>query len=279
MPQPAAMKKGTIMDPQHLTDDLVRTLTFPAAGEGPYVIFDTCVHNLGIRVGPTGKRFIVVLRTRRQGEPISTRTVGGFPAMSVEAARLAVRRLNGEPAEAADITAGARVEAGPEPAAGPTFATAMAAYLARRSHSRGSRKADTEIQLLKQSVLDPDTNSWLHRPVSSITEVDIEGLIARLRSRSIKEAQDALKLIRDFFRAAVGPSSQLRLKNDPTAKLEPSRLLHMRTRVFDNEEARAYLMAAACTGYGRWQRSCFHGRSVLLPRHRYRPRHPRQSRA
>lgn len=244
------------MDRQHLTDDLIAGLAFAADSDSRYEVNDASVENLAVRVGSKRKSFVLVARFGGPAGNTSRRTLGRFPAMTTEAARAAAHGWNAQIDKGVDpaieVAAARRLEA---LRLRSTFASVMEDYLAYIPSRKRSLHAKEDIAFIRRNILDPARNPWLHKPVSQVTDRDVANLVAAILERGAPtQALHCFKHLKRFFAWAMVPTrkTEIGLERNPIESLKAEQLeLHqnVRDRVFDYEETRAYLLAAAATPY------------------------------
>jgi integrase len=243
------------MERQHLTDELIGDLAFASNSESRYEIYDASIPNLCVRVGSKSKSFMVAARFRGRSGDSSMRTIGKFPAMTTEAARVEAHKWNRSVRRGIDP--GAEVEAARQADVlrrRSTFASVMADYLAHIPSRKRNLRAEDDIKLIKRQILDPKTNSWMELPISEVTDAHVTALVQAIERRAPTQAFHVFTKLKTFFRWAMHPDRRDRigLKHNPIEVLTATYLglgVNDRVRVLDYEEVYAYLKAADATPY------------------------------
>lgn len=243
------------MDRRHLTDDLVESLAFAPNADDRYEIYDASVENLLVRVGSKKKSFSVNARFSGPGGRTSRRLLGRFPRMTVEAARVAAHDWNNKVKSGVDPAIELETERHAEVLRlRSTFASVMSDYLAQLPNRERNLSVKNDIDLLKRYFLDPKQNPWLNKPISMVTDEDVAKILEDVNTRTPTTAYACYSKIRTFFRWAMKPTirNKIGLKYNPICDMVAKDLgLHRqeRSKVFEYEEARAYLLAASAMNY------------------------------
>lgn len=234
--------------PATLTDSNVKALRPRACA---YFTWDSQAVGLGIRVTPPGRKIWVVQLTFPGQTVQSRRTLGHWPAMPVEEARVHARqwrdltRQGQDPKEVErqrrKAAERARLEA--ERAAANTFAKVAEDYIAARTNKR----ADKDALAIRRHLV----KAWGNRPVASIMPRDVRELVGGLAKRAPFAANEAwghavliLKYAVHEELIAASPCASLdkRLVLNG-AKLDP------RKRVLNDKEIAALWRAADGLGH------------------------------
>jgi integrase len=218
-----------------------------------YVVWDQAATGLGIKITPKGKR-IWCLQLRYPGREMqTTRTLGRFPIMGVEAARAKARQWYGwakagidpdeaEAEERAKIDLARRAEALKK---AHTFASVAERYIAE--HLAGQRRAKAAAREIRTDLV----KEWAHRPIASITPGDVKALIAKIKIRAPYEARAAFGHARTLFQWAVHHDV---VQVSPVASLKQKWLFEgakigPRQRTLDDAEIAALWRASGRLGY------------------------------
>ncbi|MGO6789495.1 tyrosine-type recombinase/integrase [Rhizobium leguminosarum] len=243
------------MNRQHLTDDLIAELPLAHRADDRYEIYDASVENLAVRIGSKSKSFSLTARFGGPDTDTSRRMIGKFPEMKVEAARAIAHTWNRKVKDGVDpaieVAEAIRVET---IRLRSTFASVMTDYLAQLPKRKNKLRVKDDIAFYRRHFLNPATNPWVEKPISMVTDADIEKLIENLKSRAPTQAFHALGKIKRFFRWAMKPSirNEIGLAYSPADQLNAYDLglvVKARDRVFEYEEARAYLLATNAFPY------------------------------
>ncbi|MCA1403042.1 integrase family protein [Ensifer sp. IC3342] len=243
------------MDRQHLTDDLIAGLDFAPDSGSRYEINDSSVENLAVRVGSKRKSFVLIARFGGPAENTSRRTLGRFPAMTTEAARVAAHNWNAQIDEGVDpaieAAAAGRLE---ELRLRSTFASVMEDYLAYIPSRDRNLNAAQDIAFIRRNILDPKRNRWVNKPIAEVTAAHVTSFIKEINQKFPTTAFHCFAMLKTFFSWTMHPdiSEAVGLDRNPIEHLKAKRLglrIAPRERVFEYEEARAYLMACSATPY------------------------------
>lgn len=242
------------MHREHLSDELIETLQFTPNGGTRYEIFDASVTNLAVRIGSRKKSFVLVSRFG-DSENTTRRKLGRFPDMTTEAARVAAHKWN------------TQIEAGIDPAieveeakkaeerrVRSTFASVMRDYLAYIPSRPRNLSAAREGYFINHYILDPASNSWLNKPISTVEDADVSSLVKNLNKYAPTQAYRCFRTLKTFFRWAMDPDYRraIGLQHNPIEFTQAERLglvAYERDRVFEYEECYAYLKATTATPY------------------------------
>ncbi|TBY07347.1 tyrosine-type recombinase/integrase [Rhizobium laguerreae] len=243
------------MDRQHLTDDLIENLAFAPDSKTRYEIYDVSITNLCVRVGSKNKSFMLAARYRGRGGDTSLRSLGRFPAMTTEAARVEAHKWNQSVRRGVDPAV--EVEAARKAEVlrrRSTFASVMADYLAHIPSRKRNLTAGDDIAFIKRNILNPKTNPWMNLPISEVTDADVTALVRAIERRAPTQAFHTFTKLKTFFRWAMHPDRRGRigLKHNPIEVATAKDLglgIDDRVRVLDYEEVYAYLKAANATPY------------------------------
>jgi integrase len=238
----------------HLTDKMISALELAPDAESRYEVFDASIPNLAVRVGSKKKSFVL---TARFGESknSSRRALGLFPAMNTESARVAAHKWNEQIAVGIDPAVGVElVKEAEELRLRSTFASVMQDYVAYLPTRPRNLSVRAEINFIKRNLLDPARNPWLNKPISAVTDVDVEELIRPLNARVPAQAHTCYTILMTFFRWAMTPARRVKigLKHNPIEYVTPRSLelaRYERDRVFEYEETHAYLKASTAMPY------------------------------
>ncbi|MES5100016.1 tyrosine-type recombinase/integrase [Agrobacterium sp. BA1120] len=239
---------------KHLHDELIDTLPFSGHSEKRSEIYDASIPNLAIRVGARTKNFILVARFGGGGDT-TRRILGRFPTMNTETARKEAHRWNNLLQEGINpATVVEKEKQAEELRNRSTFEAAMLDYLAYIPSRPRNLSVATETYNIRRYILDPRSNPWLYKPISEVDDLDVASLIGEIKNRTPAMAFQVFRLLKTFFRWAIGPEYRrlVGLEHNPIEYLRAKSLglrANERDRVFEYEEARAYLKAATATPY------------------------------
>jgi integrase len=202
----------------HLTELSIRALKTDAQ-QVDY--WDTTTPGFGIRVGRRSKTFVAKRANRRH-------TIGRYPAMSLQDARIQAKRL--------------LVERNAIPTPDVRFADALDTFIATHCaiNNRPSTQHETE-RLLRANFLPRFKN----RQLGEITPHDISNIIDRLLDRP-SAANHAFTAIRTFFRWTV---KRRYLPSTPCAGMGLPTKSKARHRVLSDQELRSVWRAADDAAY------------------------------
>ncbi|OWV68097.1 hypothetical protein ATY76_14420 [Rhizobium sp. R339] len=244
------------MNRQHLTDDLIAAQQFPTDSRRRYDINDASVKNLIVRIGSKRKVFMLVARFRGPASQPTRRKLGLFPdEMNTEAARAAAHKWNRKIEDridpAIEVAEARRIE---EIRKRSTFASVVEDYIAYIPGRDRNLNAEQDIKFLRRNLLNPKTNPFVDKPISEVTAGQITRMVKNLKKRAPTQAFHLFVMIKTFFGWAMHPdiAEVVGLDRNPIGYLKPKRLglrIVDRERVFEYEEARAYLMASTATPY------------------------------
>ncbi|VVT15968.1 tyrosine-type recombinase/integrase [Hoeflea sp. EC-HK425] len=243
------------MDRAHLTDELIRGLAYAPASSERYEVYDASIENLAIKVGSKRKSFILVARFGGPASNTAKRSIGTFPKITTEAARIAAHDWNLKVKNGIDPAIElAKHREEEELRLRSTFASVMQDYIAYLPNRRKNLRAKDDIKFIKRNLLNPEKNPWLNKPISLVTDVDVETLVEELRGRAPSQAYHCLSKLKTFFRWAMNSKirDKIGLTHNPVSHLEAASLnlgIDPRDRVFEYEEARAFLMSSTATPY------------------------------
>lgn len=203
-----------------LTDIVARTAK-PAAGK-QITYWDQSVPNFGLRVGERSKTWVVML-----GADVRRRlSIGRYPAMSVQDARLEARRL---------LLTAVAARRDHDIAVVP-FSDALEKFIeVHLAEKKASTAGDWERMLRKH--FEP---IWKKRLMPEITRADVAGVINRLLKEG-GEANNAFAVARVFFRWCVRRGY---LMQSPMQSLTLPVRHEPRDRVLSRSELKAVLGAA-----------------------------------
>jgi integrase len=166
-------------DRHRLTEKLVKSAETRAA---EYRLFDEEVRGFGLVVYPSGSRGFVLLYRFANRKRIYT--IGRWPEWSVVAARERARLLR------RDIDAGVDPQDGRTAAReAPTIAVLADRYGREHLPRLAKRNASDQRSMLDKLVLP----AWKHRMVHSITEADVEDLLAAIAEGRARPAKAAAR--------------------------------------------------------------------------------------
>jgi integrase len=239
------------MAKHYFTDRWLRSLK-PSAPGKRREIWDTNIPGFGVRVndekdrGRAGKagRITFILYSRYSGRSPERRTLGRWPALSLERARHKAADWRNQidrgidPKDAEDEERLARLRA-----KGNTFASVAAKFVEFMKVNK-QRKADA-VERELQVFVEP----WAHRSIASITPTDVANIITATVERGKRaQAHNLFGHIRRLFRWAI----PLYIEHSPCAQLSPRRLIgerNRRDRVLTDAEIAALWKASESLGY------------------------------
>lgn len=243
------------MDRKHLTDDLIAALEFTPDSRSRYEIYDASVESLAVRVGSKTKSFVLAARFAGRAGNTTRRTLGRFPKMNTQAARVAADQWIGQIGKGVDpaieVAKARRAETLRRRG---TFASVMADYLAYLPSRDRNLRAQEDIKFLKRNLLNPATNPWLNKPISEVTAEDVKDLVRTLKMRAPTQAYHCLSRIKTFFRWLMNQKFRvdIGLKHNPVDHLMAKDIpvsISARLRILDYEEVYAYLKATSAMSY------------------------------
>jgi integrase len=236
--------------PKQLTEKMVERLKImPRA----YTTWDARQTGLGIKITPTGKR-LWQLQLRYPGHRVQTkRTLGSYPAMSLQAARakaaewysLVRQSIDPKESEAEKARAADAVRRAAAQAHATTFSSVAERFI--NEHVTKQRRGGPTAREIRNYLV----NAWGVRPVASITPRDVKELIGKLKANAPYQARNVLGHASTLFKWAVFHDL---LDVSPVASLEARWVLSgvqigPRQRVLNELEIAAFWRAAERLGY------------------------------
>jgi integrase len=236
-----------------LNDDLIEDLAPATTTDDRYEIYDEKVSNLAVRIGPRNKTFYFISRFSPDGQTVR-RAIGAFPQTSTEEARRVAREWNGLKDDGVDPATKKAEEAVQEAIrVRSTFALVMEDYIAFLPTRERNRATLGDIAVLRNYLLDPESNPWVDKPISEVTDEDVATLVEAIVTKGLRPtAFKVLKMARTFFGWAMQPQRRrtIGLRYNPITDLTP-RVMNLRrklrTRVLDYVEIRAFIATMAAT--------------------------------
>jgi integrase len=231
------------MTKKRLTDRTLKALK--TTGER-YDVMDTDVPSFGVRVTERGRRtFILIARYPGSTNP-TRRSVGEYPALSLENARTRARHWRDLIRQGIDPKAEEeclrRLELRKQQT---TFAAVAEDFLER--HIKGQRKAkDSKREIRKELIA-----HWGERPIASITREDVVVLVDAIARRAPYLAHNVLAHVRSMFNWAINRGTY-GLETSPCDRLKPSALIgakQPRQRILNNDELKALWQVSEIIGY------------------------------
>lgn len=223
-----------------LTDRGIQALK-PAAPGGRYVLYDTLIPPLGVRVSDKGRKTFVVYR-RRAGEPRPVRiALGTYPLLTLEKARERAKLALEDLVSGRHPKERERQRMQEEARRRDDTVAAVADEFIRRhvTKLRTAKAVEASIrhELLGQAlqngewIADPkQTDSWRDRPIIEITRRDVIELMEAIVDRGTPhQARKVLAYVRKLFNwaiardrygLAVSPCDRVRPR-DIVGKLKP----------------------------------------------------------
>ncbi|KIQ01828.1 hypothetical protein RU07_13820 [Agrobacterium tumefaciens] len=243
------------MQRQHLTDEMIKDLAFAPDSKSRYEIYDASISNLCVRVGSKNKSFMLAARFSGRDGDTSIRSLGRFPVVTIEAARVQAHKWNQSVRQGVDPAI--EVEAARQADTlrrRSTFASVMADYLAHIPFRRRNLTAEDDIKFIQRNILNTKTNRWLNLPISQVTDADIISLVRAIERRAPTQAFHTFTKLKTFFRWAMHSDRRgsIGLEHNPIEVTTATYLglsIDDRVRVLDYEEVYAYLKAADATPY------------------------------
>lgn len=236
-----------------LTTDRIVSLKFCRGGKREE-IHDGEVPNLLVRVGSRTKAFMFMARL--PGSNNTTRkTIGRFPMMPLESARLIARAWNELLARGIDPTEDAkRNEKGERLLRRQTFRSALTDYIAWLPDRRFNLKVIDDIDRIKRNVLIPRHKAVLDKPLAEVTDSELADIVIDVRERAFREASLLLGLLQGFFAWTLAPARRRHyaISSNPLAATTPKSLdlwTNTRTHLLETWEIRAYWQAAEEMGF------------------------------
>ncbi|CCF19958.1 putative Site-specific recombinase, phage integrase family [Pseudorhizobium banfieldiae] len=237
-----------------LTEEGISSLP-PAAAGMRYDVADLQTPNLFIRVGTKKKVFVYVARFAGGKSP-TRKTIGVFPAMSLEEARATALQWSREvqrgldPKEERKIAERERLMLRRR-----TFRSVMEDYIVDLPTRKRNRHVANDIMTIRHNMLDPAGNSWLEKPIADVTDADIAKLLEDIRDRPARaQAFNCLALLKGFFHWTMFPArrGEYGVTANPVANITPAdlKLWKNKRKVLPTVyQLRAYMMAARATPY------------------------------
>jgi integrase len=226
-------------------------------------------------VQPSGvKSWALRYRRKSDGKPIK-HTLGGYPAITLKAARSAAIALRAEIERGADPH-GAKIVARKQRAEGNDTFEAAARRFVEKYQYRNNRSWEWAARLLGLAV-DPDAtvepkicpplvvvrdgskdqrgrrrlslvDRWGARRLADITDTDILTALDQISERTPILANRVLAVLNSFFSWAASKNVKL-VASNPCAGLERPAKEQSRDRVLDDKELRAVWLAAGELGH------------------------------
>jgi integrase len=229
-----------------LNDRMIKALKPAPAGQR-YDVKDIVVPGLAIRVTDTGQR-TYVLRSRFPGSPhANRRALGDVGALTLEQARSKARQWLELIGRGIDPQAqGERQRQAQRRRHQMTFAGVAEDFIADKLPSE---KKGHEVELEIRREFMP---IWGKRPIADITPLDVRDVIKATKDRGAPyQAHNLLITLRRLFSWAIDQHVYA-IETSPCDRLKPKTLIGCRlprTRIFDDNEWRAFWHAAGKLGY------------------------------
>jgi integrase len=219
-----------------LTDAFIRKLK---ASTRPYIVADTQVPGLKVRVSPQGgKSFILWRRLHRSRSSAVALSLGKVGELELTAARAKARtwiELIKSGRDPRDVT---------RAAAADNFGRVMEDFIAR--HVAGQRRAKQVEREIRKELLP----RWRNRPVADISRRDVIAMLDEIKDRdAVHQAHNIFSHAKTFFNWCVAKDI---LVASPCDRLKPKTLigtkLH-RQRVLTDAELASFWQATSEMGY------------------------------
>lgn len=211
------------MQRKQLTDQLV---TYLPAKRKRYVVYDSMITSLGVRVSPKGKKtFIVVGRFNGNKHP-TRRKLGVVGRMSIEQARERALKFDARPSD--------------------KFGDVAERFF---EHIKRQRRAEEVERCIRRDLLP----RWETKAIGSITKRDVVDAIDVVKERGKHSAaHHVLGYARSVFEFAIARDM---ITHNPCDRIKPSALIgrkSTRQRVLTDDELRGLWLACERVGeYGR----------------------------
>jgi integrase len=233
------------MAKQNLTDRKLKTLK--AAPEGQRLeIMDQVIAGFGVRVSDTGLRSFI-LKTRYPGSRHPTRrTLGEYPALSLEDARRKAADWRTLIKQGIDPTLAEQRQRETELRKQATTVMAVASDFFTEKLV-GERKGEEAERMFRRELLP----AWGSRPITEITDLDVVAIVKAKKSTAPAEARNLLALVKRFFTWTID-QRVYGLKTSPADGLRPSKLIGKKRRgdrILSDDEMFALWRAASRIGY------------------------------
>ncbi len=241
----------------NLTKHGIESLPTPKAGKRASYR-DSRESGLGVMVQPTGNRVFFWFRKVRGRR--TWKTIGGFPDLTVEQARVKAKKLNSQLADWKSSE-----YSGPSPfeqKGEPTLAAAVEDYVAKRlrSHAKNPDRAETGVRWSVKKYLTP----LLTRRLGTIRKDDVRRLHAGIGEKHGRvTANRTATLLRTVFNWAVdndlwhgeNPVRRMALFAESSRErfLQPAELARLFKALADepNEDLRDFVVLSLFTGARR----------------------------
>ncbi|MGA1803418.1 tyrosine-type recombinase/integrase [Rhizobium sp. HT1-10] len=237
-----------------LTEEDIAALKPKRSGER-YDHPDPLTKHLCVRVGKKKKVFVFVVRFPGSKSP-TRKTIGDFPAMSLDAARQVAAEWTSQIVRGIDPKAeAARLTREHTLSRRSTFRSVMEDYIEYLPTRKFNRHALKDAATLRHDVMDPARNPWLDKPIADVTDEDISDLIVAIKADGHPvQALQTFSLMKTFYLWAISPlrRHQYGLDVNPLRDVKPIQLnLHAKKRKVlpTTNELRAYWTAAEHTPY------------------------------
>lgn len=186
----------------HFTKTQLENLPIPT--DRPVVYFDDDPKQLGIRVQPTGTKTLVCIK--RSNGVTYRKTLGSFPELQIDAARIHARRLVNENAnwKAGDYQ-GVAPLAKPLDETAITFETAFRAYILKaRVRAEKRFKDPDKMEAGRQAIYDLHLTEFGNKPLEMMTPSRIVDLHKRISKECGPFAGNrCVELVRAVFNVAI----------------------------------------------------------------------------
>lgn len=239
---------------EHLTDKMVGALNLTPNSETRYEIYDASISNLTIRVGARNKTWVLIARFDESGDT-KRRMLGRFPEMTTGAARVEAEKWNDLLAQGIDpATEVEKAKEAEELRIRSTFESVVRDYVAHLPSRPSNLATAKEIYFIKRHILNPQKNRWLNWPISDVHDGHVSSLVEALKTHTPGQAYKLFKTLKTLFRWAMRGDYRrsIGLQHNPIADLMADALglvAYERDRVFEYEEAHAYLLASTAIPY------------------------------
>jgi integrase len=233
------------MAKQNLTDRKLKSLQAARTGQR-YEIMDQVIAGLGVRISDAGSRSFI-LKTRYPGSEHPTRrTLGEYPALTLEAARAKAAEWRTLIKQGIDPAVAEERQRETEQRKQATTVAAVAGdFFAEKL--AGERKGQEAERTFRREFLP----TWGHRPITEISDLDVVTIIKAKKRAAPAEARNLLALAKRFFTWSVD-QRVYGLKTAPTDSLRPGKLIGKKRRgdrVLNDDELFALWRAATRIGY------------------------------
>ena len=173
-----------------LTQDVIDKAVYEGKDNARYVVWDTKTTGLGLRVYPSGRKAFI-LSYRDLGGADRLATIGDYGTYTLDNATKRAQLMLRESAAGNDPLAETKAKR-----EAPTFGALAKEYGTRHAPTKKTGAEDVRRITKHLSI-------WNTRKLASITDVDVNALIAKIGSATPYEANRTLALISKMFSLAL----------------------------------------------------------------------------